>query len=183
MPTLEPLNRKCVEALSRVYSEITWLRISSDTNSLLLKARESVGLPSGVTGQRSDSAPEVPLVARTSDLGAWANPIQPATLDQRFSHVYAFFFYPKSVSWEKGERDPRKLMPRLKAIVNYVNKEAFWMSEYALALFKEDKIQWVTAELDPYTEEEMRKYLKNRGIDLVEKPAYEVDLQQGTHVK
>ncbi|MGD0177828.1 MAG: hypothetical protein ABSC50_13495 [Candidatus Bathyarchaeia archaeon] len=124
-----------------------------------------------------------PLVARTSDLGTWANPIQPASLDQRFSDVYAFFFYPKSVSWEKGERDPRKLMPRLKAIVNYSNKKAFWMLEYALALFKEGKIQSVTAELDPYTEEEMEKYLKNHGIDLVDKPASEVDLQQGTHVK
>ena len=44
VPTLEPLNRKCVEALSRAYSEITWLRISSDINSLLLIARDYVGL-------------------------------------------------------------------------------------------------------------------------------------------
>jgi hypothetical protein len=45
VPTVMPLNRRCVEALSRAYSEVTWLKIASDTDSLLLKARKGVDLP------------------------------------------------------------------------------------------------------------------------------------------
>jgi hypothetical protein len=41
---VDPLNRKCVEAFSRAYSEVTWLKTASDTDSLLLKARKNVGL-------------------------------------------------------------------------------------------------------------------------------------------
>jgi len=44
VPALEPLNRKCVEALSRAYSEVAWLKMTSDTDSLLLKARKNNGL-------------------------------------------------------------------------------------------------------------------------------------------
>ncbi len=42
---VDPLNRKCVEAFSRAYSEVTWLKIGSDTDSLLSKARKNAGLP------------------------------------------------------------------------------------------------------------------------------------------
>jgi hypothetical protein len=41
---VDPLNRKCVEAFSRAYSEVTWLKIASDTDSLLSNARKSIGL-------------------------------------------------------------------------------------------------------------------------------------------
>ena len=41
---VDPLNRKCVEAFSRAYSEVTWLKIASDTDSLLSNARKNVGL-------------------------------------------------------------------------------------------------------------------------------------------
>lgn len=44
LQTLDPLNRKCVEALSQAYGKVTWLKIASDTDSLLSKARKSVGL-------------------------------------------------------------------------------------------------------------------------------------------
>jgi len=42
---IDPLNRTCVEAFSQAYSEVTWLKISSDTDALLSKARKEVGLP------------------------------------------------------------------------------------------------------------------------------------------
>lgn len=41
---VDPLNRRCVEAFSRAYSEVTWLKIASDTDSLLSNARKNVGL-------------------------------------------------------------------------------------------------------------------------------------------
>ena len=41
---VDPLNLKCIEAFSRAYSEVTWLKIASDTDSLLSKARKNVGL-------------------------------------------------------------------------------------------------------------------------------------------
>jgi len=42
---LDPLNRTCIEAFSRAYGEVTWLKISSDTDSLLSIARKGVRLP------------------------------------------------------------------------------------------------------------------------------------------
>jgi hypothetical protein len=39
-----PLNQACVEAFSRAYREITWLKIASDIDSLLSDARSNVGL-------------------------------------------------------------------------------------------------------------------------------------------
>ncbi len=41
---VDPLNRACVEAFSRAYGEVTWLKIASDTDSLLSKARKNIGL-------------------------------------------------------------------------------------------------------------------------------------------
>jgi hypothetical protein len=42
---VSPLNRTCVEAFSRAYREVAWLKKETDIHSLLMKARESVGLP------------------------------------------------------------------------------------------------------------------------------------------
>ena len=119
---------------------------------------------------------EVPLVARTSNLSGWNNPIQPEKFDDRFRNVYGIFFYPKEVSWEKGDRDPRKNMLRFKVVVNHESKKAFWMVDYALGLFKDDKIQSVTMELEPYTNEKMKRALKQLGFELQNKTAYESDL-------
>jgi hypothetical protein len=44
LATLDPLNRKCVEALSEAYSEVTWLKVSFETDTLLSEARKNVGL-------------------------------------------------------------------------------------------------------------------------------------------
>jgi hypothetical protein len=42
---VSPLNRNCVKAFSRAYREVAWLKKEADIDSLLSKARESVGLP------------------------------------------------------------------------------------------------------------------------------------------
>jgi hypothetical protein len=48
---LTPLNQTCVETLSRAYAEVTWLKTESDTDTLLSRARKSVGLPSEIREQ------------------------------------------------------------------------------------------------------------------------------------
>lgn len=111
-------------------------------------------------------------VVKTSDLG-WSGDLA-SRLDPKLSHVCAFFFYPKEISYEKGERNPMKNMPRFKAIVNYSTKEAFWMAEYAIELFRKGKIQWVSA--DGENEEEMSEYLQKRAITLFRRPATKADL-------
>jgi len=58
LQTVEPLNRKCVETLSRAYSEVTWLRTASDTDSLLSSARKSVGLPESPLETTKASIPQ-----------------------------------------------------------------------------------------------------------------------------
>lgn len=98
-------------------------------------------------------------------------------LDPIFAHVYAVFFYPKSVSWQDGRRNPHETWPQLKAIVNSRTNKAYWMAEYANGLFKNGKIQKVTAEGE--TEKDRARYMKKKGIVMVERPASESDLLEG----
>lgn len=113
-----------------------------------------------------------PLIGPTEKMG-WSE-IMPSELDPKFSHVYAVFFYPKQVSWQKGERNPHLMWTRFKVVVNTKTNRAFWMAEYASDLFKKRKIQKVTA--DGETEQDMIDYLKKKGITLIERPASESDL-------
>jgi hypothetical protein len=58
--TLDPLNRRCVETLSRAYGEVTWLKTEPDTDTLLSRARKNVGLPkSSVETTKAQTTPEI----------------------------------------------------------------------------------------------------------------------------
>jgi len=94
-----------------------------------------------------------------------------------FEHLYAVFFYPDDVSWESGNRDPYKNMPRYKAIINTKTNKAFYMAEFAQNLFlvrARRKIQFIT---DTWiNEEHFNNWFKKKGINLIPKPAYKSDL-------
>jgi hypothetical protein len=169
VPTLEPLNQKCVEALSRAYSEVTWLKTASDTDSLLSKARKSVGLPSQITKQTPDSPP---LVMKMSDRSY--DPDIAARLDPAFAGVHALFFWPKECSWQKGEREPTINMPYTKVVIK--DTEAFWWGAYAEELFRKGKIEYNNAPGDFESEDDMEVYLRENGINLHKWPVSPKDL-------
>jgi hypothetical protein len=98
-------------------------------------------------------------------------------LDPKFEHVYAVLFYPKEILWEKGERTPKRKMPRHKAIVNLKTNKAFWMLEYAIDLLNRGKIQFVTETWKG--EKEFKKYFESKGFTLIPQPATETDLLEG----
>jgi hypothetical protein len=101
-----------------------------------------------------------------------------SNLDPRFLHVYAVLFYPKSVSWEKGERTPAHYMPRYKAVVNKKTRKAFYFEEYTLDLLNRRRIRFTTAGWEG--EDEFSKYFESRGIKLIREPATQSDLLEGT---
>jgi hypothetical protein len=76
------------------------------------------------TSERSNKI-SLPLVAKPAKR-EWKEG-DSSQLDPRFEHVYAVLFLSKEVLWERGDRTPKKLMPRYKAIVNSKTKMAFWM--------------------------------------------------------
>lgn len=117
------------------------------------------------------------LVAKTTVLD-WRDDMA-GKLDPKFEHVTAYFFYPKTVSWTKGERNPMRNMPRFKAIVNHDTNIAYWMTEYAIDLFRKGKVQHVS--VDGSSDEDMKAFFHNKGITLIEKPATESALlEHGT---
>lgn len=99
-------------------------------------------------------------------------------LDKRFGHVHAVFFYPKEVSWTKGERNPQETMPRYKAVVNTITQKAFWMGYYAMSLYQRGKIDGITETGNGPLE--MDQYFKDNGTQLIRKTASEADLLEGT---
>lgn len=119
---------------------------------------------------------KTPLVMRTKDRRFIADTVR--QLDPRFAHVHAIFLYPKQVSWERGERNPERNMPRLRVVVNTKTKKAFWMGPYAMSLFHAKKIQYVTGNASG--EAEMREYVRTKGYLLVENPASEADLLENS---
>jgi hypothetical protein len=55
---VDPLNLQCVKALSRAYNEVSWLKTESDTDTLLARARKSVGLPESPLETKTEVTPK-----------------------------------------------------------------------------------------------------------------------------
>ena len=136
------------------------------------KEKETSILPPSTPPIQTEAKPEIPLIMSTAQRGLSHEMAQ--RLDPEFSHVYAVFFYPEQVSWEKAERNPHVNMPRFKAVVNTTTMKAFWMGVFGSDLFSSSKIEYVAATGN--SEADMAEYFRARGITLIPKPAYETDL-------
>jgi hypothetical protein len=79
-----------------------------------------------------------------------------------FDHVEARLFYPKKYSWEKGERDPKKNVPRLKLVLVKDLKKAYYVGDYALKLIQNGKIR-------PFSEDEqdLAEWCRKHGYVLI----------------
>ena len=120
----------------------------------------------------------IPWVMKTSERRL--SPDAASKLDPKLGHVFAMFFYPPEVSWERGERNPKENMPRFKAILNTKTRpiKAFWTGVYASSLIENDKIEYITATGN--SESDVKQYFAERKIELVDKPASKADLMEGT---
>jgi hypothetical protein len=114
----------------------------------------------------------IPLVMKTSDRGYAPN--RAARLDPKLAGVHALFFWPKKVSWQRGERNPYLNMPYSKVVIK--GMDAFWWGTYAEELFREGKIDHNNAEGDFEREEEMEFWLRKNGFNLHKQPVSQVDL-------
>lgn len=62
--------------------------------------------------------------------------------EPNFDHVIAFFFYPKKYSWDKGERDPNKIVPRQKLLLITDLKKAYYFDDFGMELVKNERVRW-----------------------------------------
>lgn len=84
--------------------------------------------------------------------------------EPNFDHIEAWFFYSKKYSWGKGERDPKKHVPRQKLVLLKDLKKAYYMGEYALNLVLNDKIK---SSLTDNEQDNLHEWCNARGYDLI----------------
>jgi hypothetical protein len=102
--------------------------------------------------------------------------IEPLTYDPRFRHVEARLFYPPQISYEKGERDPRKNNPRHKLVLLIDLKEAYRVGTYAWNLIFEEKIRWHSED-----DQDLEKWCEKEGYTLYKRDATEELLLKPYH--
>jgi hypothetical protein len=78
----------------------------------------------------------------------------------------AYFFYPKKYSRERGERDPKKIVPRKKLVLIKDSRKAYYVGEYALNLVLTDKLtNWFTE--DETKELDLDSWCTQKGYTLI----------------
>lgn len=88
----------------------------------------------------------------------------PPDLDPQLSHIRGVLFYPKEVSWEKGDRVPAKHFPRYKAVIDTRSKKAYYMSKTLYdQIIIPRKIEWLTTTW--MGEVAYERYLRKHGAD------------------
>jgi hypothetical protein len=147
---LGPLNRTCVETLSRAYGGVTWLKTESDTDTLLSRARKSVGLSESPLETINASPPQImPEITIQSASNAkqlapkvhTGRPFGEARLDPRYEHVQLHVFWPLHYSiprlsrWLGYTKDiytESDLLEKLKVmyVINRKTKNAFSVGSY-----------------------------------------------------
>ncbi len=102
-------------------------------------------------------------------------------LDPRFNHVEARLFFPSSyfvgkVSQRLGKTRDLKHVPKVKLIINWRTKKAYWMGDYAQRLLIPiQKIQWAS-ERKPFLFSRLHKWCKEHDLTYVPRLATEADL-------
>jgi hypothetical protein len=91
------------------------------------------------------------------------------TQRKKYEPFYVILFFPKSVSYKRGERTPTSKELRYKYFVDGRINTAYYMTEYATDLLLKRKIQWYS-ETDQ-GEEKNKQLLTSKGIKLDPKPA------------
>lgn len=79
-----------------------------------------------------------------------------------FDHVIACFFYPEKYSWDKGERDPNKIVPRLKLVLVTDSEKGYYIGDYIMKLVKNRKIKWLSED-----KQDLNEWCKNTGYKLI----------------
>jgi hypothetical protein len=89
-----------------------------------------------------------------------------------FNHVEAWFFYPRRYSWDRGERDPKKFVPRQKLVLVKDLKKAYYIGDYALNLVLTGKIKsWFSED-----EQDLDKWCPDKGYNLTHEEGTEEKL-------
>ena len=91
--------------------------------------------------------------------------------DPRYDHVEAWLFYGPEISYEKGERDPKKNNPRSKLVCNTITKKAYYVNRDVWEMIRGDRIRYHTDD-----EQDLEEWCKNMGYELVKRDAREYDL-------
>jgi len=86
-------------------------------------------------------------------------------------HVEAWLFYDQDVDYIKGERDPKKLNPRHKLVVNNATKKAYFMDSATWKLVKENKIRWHSDNV-----QDLEEWCVSMGYQLMSRDARLYDL-------
>jgi hypothetical protein len=93
----------------------------------------------------------------------WKPSSKNETNKPNFDHIQAWFFYPKKYSWGKGERDPKKHVPRQKVVLVTDSKKAYFMGKYAIDLVLNEKVRWFSDD----KQENLGEWCKNKGYELM----------------
>lgn len=92
-------------------------------------------------------------------------------LDPRFDHIGAWLFYPPEISYEKGERDPRKNNPRNKLVCNTKTRKAYYVDNIVWKMIYNGKIRWHSED-----EQDLQKWCDENDYELVKEDARVADL-------
>lgn len=91
--------------------------------------------------------------------------------DPRFNHVEAWLFYGPEISYEKGERHPRKNNPRKKLVCNTHAKKAYYVDRVVWEMIYDEKIRWHSED-----DQDLKEWCTKMGYELFKRDAREVDL-------
>lgn len=145
-----------------------WFALS-EISSAVAYALVTIMLASGgyiVVGRLLIGTELAKLVMKTADRGF--DPDRASRLKPKFTGIHALFFWPKKVSWEKGQRNPYVRMPYMKVVIK--GKDAYWWGVYADDLFQRGCIEYNSAPGDFENDEQMETYLKKKGYILHPEP-------------
>lgn len=91
--------------------------------------------------------------------------------DPRFDHVEAWLFYDPEISYEKGERHPKKNDPRNKLVCNTITKKAYYVDSFVWRMICDGRIRWHSED-----DQDLKRWCRKMGYELVKKDARESHL-------
>jgi hypothetical protein len=92
-------------------------------------------------------------------------------LDPRFDHIEAWLFYDPKISYEKGERSPRKSIPRWKLVCNTRTRYCYYVDDVVWSMIYNGRIRWHSVD-----EQDLQKWCDGMNYELIKQDAREPDL-------